>query len=257
MTKLPDTLFCLATLQGRLHRWFWRGDGLPPLDRRQVLFEARHGWLHGGGLSMRSHGANATRRKQLERTWRSLEEAKLVTIRGDRGRRTHVRFTDRGQVLADCLTGSGSRHTWWAVFRDFVRAVDRTGHRLLPESYVAKAEPFRGTQDQLQAIIRLHNRLMPFIVAGHVESAPDTRGRHWLCLTDEGRAAFAAGRPKPPSEDWQHDPAVGRVYDQAFTETAAEIEAAAPQKTSHVIIPIGCGCGWGHFRKYLRTVRAA
>ncbi len=255
MTPETETLFYLATLHGRVHRWFWRGDGLPSRERLQVLNETRQRYLTGGGLPTRTHGASETERKQAETRWRNLEAAGVVSICQYRGRRVAVRFTERGEELISCLTGTGCRHVWWPVFSEFCRAVGRTGRRLLPESYVARAEPFRGTAEQQMAITQLHVKLMPFLTAGYVETCPDTRGRYWICLTDSGRAAFMAGRPKEPPEDWQLNETAAEIYDQAFEATAGEIESIEPQRKSHVIIPVGAGQGWGDFLKYLRTVK--
>jgi len=244
MASLSPEDTALAELLGKLDSSFWPRRGAFEQARAQVRHCLRRDW-RTKGLPSRSRGVGSTERKREEETWRQLESDGLVRVHASAGRRTHVRLTFPGEQRARALCATGDVITYWRHFEALVKLFDASGRNQLSEAFTADCTPWSGTHAQLEALTEQMFLLLPFLCAGWVSTWPDSECRQWLSLTDEGRAAHAAGCPDDPCPDVRLDERASTVYERAFRDYTTELEGMTPPVGAPVIVRAAVGIGWG------------
>ena len=141
--ELPPEITALVVLLGRADATFWpvRGDFVQ--EAAQVRSGLRRDWRKQG-LPMRSTAASTTERKQEEQLWRGLERDGLVTIAAAGGRRSHVRFTFRGELHARRLAATGDVIDGWLFFSALAELFELTGGKQLARHTPRAAHPGGG-----------------------------------------------------------------------------------------------------------------
>jgi len=199
------------------------------------------------GVPWRSHGADESERKQIQRALDRLAKAGKVTVfRPRRGKVLGVRLTDASDLATRRLVGlPGLAAAWWSC-RKLARH-SRTPAAYLTDLYVPERkligewEPERYRQE---AVI-VEDMLLCALVRGWVDSNADSQGRVSYTLTEAGRTWLDA-TPEPVDDDLPVnavDQEAREVYDDMVKAGLIRLDTATPadpRELGMIPLPVAC-----------------
>jgi len=215
--------------------WGQLSDGTPVAT---AIRERRRDYF-ASGLPLFSAGANAAERQAHGRNLDTLRRRGILEIRG-RSRTRGLRLTTAGEARLRALVGTYSlqRPQPWLL----LELIDTLGPSHVLEFDLVTID--RQHQCTLVELVLVELFAQPMLCRDWLRSHTDLRGRVGYLLTDQGRAALAAGPPDAPDDLPECDEAAVEVYDQHFRRMLAERSEWQPRAVHDLTIPLIDACNW-------------
>jgi hypothetical protein len=198
-----------------------------------VLYEYRKRFS-SAGVPWHSGDPTEAGRKASQRTLEDLASAGLVTLHG-RERRTAVRLTERGDVLARALAGLGNVDAGHCSLCEVLRLHDQ----MASELWLARLDNYADTDDCRRELWIVQRLMAPALWRGWVESGSDCHGRVWYWATDQGRQVAMLPAPTLPADLPPMDEDAAEVYDSEVVAYRERLRHAKPDHSNELgFIPL-------------------
>ncbi len=218
----------------------YRCDPARPVDpAHAAVLERRERYHHGPGLRF-SVGGSGADRTSGHRDLRALEDSGLIVVRTEGTKQLGIKLAKHDHVFAMCPLRLITET--WRVLTQVAQAVDN------PKSITqagcvyerdAIGKPIVRSSDN--AVVEFITSAMPHLIAGYLETYSDTAGVLGWAVTDLGRKAIAAGRPRKARDLPEFEESLNGFYSREFNSELDRRQSWEPESRSHVAIPLTAG----------------